>query len=119
MSTINKIHLKCCLIDGPIVDALRQPILNSLDLGKPPGYKMFCEPQTIQSKKVNKSVLNFKTLYSEDDSNEEVIFNQETLTFPLQIIERGTNKGAFKNLKVIVFVLEEDRDPLQQAFMVT
>ena len=83
----NKIHLKCDVIDGPVVNGLRQPILFSFVLDEPSGYKIFCEPETIQYKKINKSVLNTITFYLEDDNNEEVNFNGETLTFTLQMIK--------------------------------
>ena len=36
-STINKIHLKCDVIDGSVVNGLRQPILFSFILDKPAG----------------------------------------------------------------------------------
>ena len=87
LNTINKIHLKCDCIDGSIQDGVKQPILFSFVLDKPSGYKVFCQPETIHYKKVNKSVLNTITFYLEDDYNEEVDFNQETLTFTLQIIK--------------------------------
>ena len=87
LNTINKIHLKCDCIDGSIQDGVRQPILYSFVLDKPSGYKVFCEPETIHYKKINKSVLNTITFYLEDDNNQEVNFNQETLTFTLQIIK--------------------------------
>ena len=51
LNTINKIHLKCDIIDGSIQDGLRQPILFSFVLDKPSGYKVFCEPETIHYKK--------------------------------------------------------------------
>ena len=76
----NKIHLKCDVIDGSVVNVLRQPILFSFVLDKKPGYKVFSEPQTIHYKK-NKSVLSIITFYLEDDK--EVNFNGETLTFTL------------------------------------
>ena len=87
LNTINKIHLKCDAIDGSIQDGVRQPILFSFALDKPSGYKVFCEPETIHYKKINKSVLNTITFYLEDDNNEEVDFNQETLTFSLQMVK--------------------------------
>ena len=85
-STI-KIHLKCDIIDGSIVDGVRQSILYSFVLDKKPGYKVFCQPETIHYKKINKSVLNTITFYLEDDNSKEVDFNQETLTFTLQMIK--------------------------------
>ena len=87
INTINKIHLKCDVLDGSVVDVVRQPILYSFVLDKKPGYKVFCEPETIHYKKINKSVLNTITFYLEDDNNEEVNLNGETLTFTLQMIK--------------------------------
>ena len=88
LNTIKKIHLKCYVIDGSVVNCLRQPILYSFVLDKPSGYKVFCEPETINYKKnKKKSVLNTITFYLEDDNNEEVDFNGETLTFTLQMIK--------------------------------
>ena len=48
---------------------------------------MFCEPETIHYKNINRSVLNTIPFYLKDDNNEEVDFNQETLTFTLQMIK--------------------------------
>ena len=87
LNTINKIHLKFDIIDGSIQDGVRQPILFSFVLDKPSGYKVFCQPETIHYKKINKSILKTVTFYLEDDNNEEVDFNQETLTFTLQMIK--------------------------------
>ena len=79
--------MKCDCIDGSIQDGGGQPILLSFVLDKPSGYKVFCEPETIHYKKINKSALNTKTFYLEDNNNEEVDFNKETLTFTLQMIK--------------------------------
>ena len=79
--------MKCDCIDGSIQDGVRQPILLSFVLEKPSGYKVFCEPETIRYKKINNSVLNTVTFYSEDNINEEVDFKGETLTFTLQMIK--------------------------------
>ena len=87
LKTINKIHLKCDCIYGSIQDGVRQPIIFSFVLDKPSGYKVFCEPETIHYKKINKSVLNTITFYLEDDDHKEVNFNAETLTFTLQMIK--------------------------------
>ena len=87
LSSTNKIHLKCDAIDGSVVDGVRQPILFSFVLDKLPGYKVFCEPETIHYKKINKSVLNTITFYLEDNDRKEVDFNGETLTFTLQMIK--------------------------------
>ena len=87
LGSTNKIHMKCDVIDGSVVNGLRQPILNSFVLDKKPGYKVFSEPETIHYKKINKSVLNTITFYFEDDNNKEVNFNQETMTFTLKMIK--------------------------------
>ena len=79
--------MKCDVIDGSVVNGLRQPILYSFVLDKEPGYKVFCEPDTIHFKKINKSFLNTTTFYLEDGKNEEVNFNSETLTFTLHLIK--------------------------------
>ena len=87
LGSTNKIHLKCDIIDGSIVDGFRQPILYSFVLDKKPGYKVFCEPLTIHYKKINKSVLNTITFYLEDDNNKEVNFNGEILTFTILMVK--------------------------------
>ena len=87
LSSTTKIYLKCDAVDGSVVNGIRQPILYSFVLDKKPGYKVFSEPETIHYKKINKSVLNTITFYLEDDNNEEVDFNQGTLTFTLQMIK--------------------------------
>ena len=79
--------MKCDVINGSIVNGYRQPILYSFVLDKKPGYKVFSEPETIHYKKINKSVLNTISFYLEDDDNEVVDFNGETLTFTLQMIK--------------------------------
>ena len=87
LSSTNKINLKSNIINGSVVNGTRQPILFSFVLDKPAGYKIFCEPETIHYEKIKKSVLNTITIYLEDDNNEEVDFNGETLTFTLQMIK--------------------------------
>ena len=79
--------MKCDCFDGTIQNELKQPILFSFVLDKPSGYEVFCEPETIHYKKINESVMNTITFYLEDDNNEEVDFNGETLTFTLQMIK--------------------------------
>ena len=86
LSSTNKIHLKCDAIDGSVVNGVRKLILYSFVLDKPNGYKIFSEPETIHYKK-SKSVLDTITFYLEDDDNKEVNFNEETLTFTLQMIK--------------------------------
>ena len=40
LSVTNKIHLNCDVIDGSVVNGLRQPILYRFALDKPPDYKI-------------------------------------------------------------------------------
>ena len=87
LGSTNKIHLKCDCIDCSVLNGIRHPILFSFVLDKLPGYKVFCEPETIHYKKINKSVLNTITFYLEDNDRKEVDFNGETLTFTLQMIK--------------------------------
>ena len=75
LSSTNKTHLKCDVIDGSVVNGSRQPILFSFVLDKPSGYKVFCEPDTL--KKTNKSVLNTITFYLENDNIEEVVLMEK------------------------------------------
>ena len=79
--------MKCNVIDGSVVDGTRQPIFYSFVLDRNSGYKVFSEPETIHYKKTNKSVLITITFYLEDNNNDEVNFNGETLTFTLQMIK--------------------------------
>ena len=58
LNIINKIQLKRDCFVGSVLNGVRQPILYNFVLDKPPGYKMFCDPETIQYKKINVSVLN-------------------------------------------------------------
>ena len=87
LGSTNKIHLKCDVIDGSVVNGLRQPILYSFVLDKKPGYKVFSEPETIHYKKINKSVLDTITFYLEDDNNKEINFNGEILTFTILMVK--------------------------------
>ena len=51
LNTVNKIHLKCDVIDGSVVDGVRQPILYSFVLDKKPGYKVFLNQKQYTIKK--------------------------------------------------------------------
>ena len=52
ISSTNKIHLKCDVIDGFLVNGVRQAMLFSFVSDKPAGYKAFCEPETIHYNKI-------------------------------------------------------------------
>ena len=79
--------MRCYVIDGSVVNCLRQPIFYSFSLDKPVGYKVSCQPETVHFKKIYKNLLNTISSYLEDDNNEEVDFNGETLTFTLKMIK--------------------------------
>ena len=79
--------MKCDVFDGSVLNGARQPIHFSFRLNKPPGHKVFSELETGHFKKINETVLNTITFPLEDDNNEEVNFNGETLTSTVQIIE--------------------------------
>ena len=81
--SIDKVHFKCDCIDGSIVNGVRQPILNSFALDKPPGHKKYNEPKVILLKKINKSVLSHPTFYLEDDDHKPVDFIGESVYLDL------------------------------------
>ena len=87
LSAIEKIDLKSDTIYGSVANGLRQPILFTFVLNKPSRYKVFCEPETIHNKEMNKFVLNTLAFYSEDNKSEEINFNGKTMTFTLQMIK--------------------------------
>ena len=53
-SNTNKMQLKADVIDGSVVNGLKQPILFSFVSDKTSGYKVFCEPKTVHYKKIKK-----------------------------------------------------------------
>ena len=63
LSTINKIPLKCDVIDGSVVNGIREPILFSFVLDKPSDYKIFCEPETIHLKKNKKIFSEYNNIF--------------------------------------------------------
>ena len=86
LNSTNKIHLKTDCIDGSIQNGIRQPIIFVLFWINRPDTKSFVNLKQ-NNKRLIKSVLNTVTFYLEDDNNEEVHFNGETLTFTLQMIK--------------------------------
>ena len=54
LSTIVKILLKASVIERSIVNGSRQRIKYSFVLDKPPRYKVFCQPESIQFKEIKK-----------------------------------------------------------------
>ena len=84
---IDKVHLKCNVVDGSIVNGVREPILYSFALDQPPGHKIYKEPKVKLFKKINKSILSHITIYFEDDDYKPVDFNGETISFICQLIK--------------------------------
>ena len=84
---IDKVHLKCNVVDGSIVNGVREAILYSFALSSPPGHKIYKEPRLKLFKKINKSVLCHITFYFEDDDYKPVDFNGETISFTSQLIK--------------------------------
>ena len=70
--------------------------------------KFFCEPETVQFKKIKKSVLNTITFYVEIDNDEEVNFNGETLTFTLQLIKVWTSMFTYNFVSIRVCLFSHD-----------
>ena len=95
---------------------MRQPILYRFVLAKPPGYKVFSEPETIHYKKIIKFVLNTITFYLENDNVEEVDFNGETLTFTLQLVKIYFFffQKNFQKIKVVLTVLVVETNLIQK-----
>ena len=80
-------HLKSDCTNGSGVNGLLQPILFSFLLTKSTVYKKTCKPERMYYKKTNKSSLNTKLFFLENDDDKEVNFNEETLTINWQIVK--------------------------------
>ena len=87
ITTTDKVHLKCDCVDGSIVNGIRGQILFSFNLSAPPGYKIINNPTTVLYKKINKTRLDQIQFFLEDSNHNPVDFNNETLTFTIQIIK--------------------------------
>ena len=106
------------LLNGFVVNGIREPILFSFVLDKASGYKIFCELETNHCEKMNKSVWNTITIYSGNDNHKEINFDGEKLTLTLQKIQNWTNKWAFKSFIVIFIVLVVGTDLPHQKITV-
>ena len=84
---IDKVHLKCNVVDGSIMNGTRESILYSFSLDQPPGHKIYKEPKVKLFKKINKSILSHITFYFEDDDYKPVDFNNEIVLFTCQLIK--------------------------------
>ena len=102
---IDKVNLKCNVVEGTIVNGVREPILYSFALDQPPGHKIYKEPKVKLFKKINKSVLSHITFYFEDDDYKPVDFNNEIVLFTCQLI-KILKLYSYKNcthIHVIIF----------------
>ena len=71
--------MKRDVIDGSLIDGKGHPILFSFVLSEPPGLRVFCEPEAVHFKNINKFVLNTVTFYLEDDNHKLLISMEENL----------------------------------------
>ena len=81
---IDKVHLKCNVVDGSIVNGVREPILYSFALDQPPGHKIYKEPR-IRLFLKKKGVLSHITFFLDDDDYKRVDFIGETISFTCQL----------------------------------
>ena len=87
ITAIDENHLKADCINGSIVNGIREPILFSFALDKPPGHKKFKGSRTKLFKKIIKPVQSHITFYLEDDDHKPVDFNNKTISFTCQLIK--------------------------------
>ena len=90
------------------MDSLEKSFWFSLDLHKPPCFKILCEPEAIQWKK-NKSDLYKISISLENGNNDDGVFNGETITLT-SIIEINIyflfpKNCLAKTLKLVHFYL--------------
>ena len=85
LTGVDKVHLKCDCIIGSIFNGIKEGILFSFVLGKPPGHKIYKQSRVKLFKKINKSVLSHISFYFEDNKNNPVDFNGETISFTCQL----------------------------------
>ena len=84
---IDKVHLKCNRTYGSIVNCVREPILYSFALDKPPYHKIYTQPRVKLYRKRNKSVLSQITIYLEVDDDKPVDFSNGAISFARQLIK--------------------------------
>ena len=87
ITSLDKVHLKCDCIQKSVVNGVREPILYSFALDKPPFPKIFKEPNIKVFKKDNKSVLSHIRFYLEYDDHRAVDFNNKRISFTCQLIK--------------------------------
>ena len=86
ITQIDKLQKRCDFISGSILNSIREPILYSFALDKPPGHETNKEPRTKLLKKINHSVLSHMAFCLESDDHNSVEFIGETKSFSCQSI---------------------------------
>ena len=84
---VDKVHLKCDCIQESVVNGVREPILYSFPLDKPPFHKIFNEPRVKLFKRLNECLLSHITFYLEADDHKPVDFDGGTISFTCQLIK--------------------------------
>ena len=64
LSTIEKVNLNSNVVDGSLVNGLREPILYSFVLDKLPGFKVFCQPEALHYKKSKQICFEYYNILS-------------------------------------------------------
>ena len=85
VSGLDKIPLKTNCMGRSFLIGVRQTILNSCELDKPPDYKIERNSKFQYPGKVFKSIVSEITFHLEDGENNMLNFKGETLTFALQL----------------------------------
>ena len=85
ITRIDKVHLKCNVVDGSIVNGVREPVLYFFALDQPPGRKIYKEPKDKLFEKINNFVFSHLTFRLEDGDYKPVDFNNEIVTFTCQL----------------------------------
>ena len=78
--------LKCGLIIGSLVYGVRESILYSFGLDKPPAHKIHKNRRIKVLKRIILSVLFHNTIYLVDGDHKLVGFNGETLSLTCQLV---------------------------------
>ena len=87
ITIVYKVHLNCNCIYGSIVNGIREHILYTFALDKPPGHKIFEDCRIKLFKKINKSLMSHIAFYLEDDDHKPVDFDRETISFTFQLVK--------------------------------
>ena len=67
---MDKFVFKFNCINGSLLNGVKEPMLYSFNLIKPPGYKVYFQPETLRYEKINVSVWSNIRFYLEDDDKQ-------------------------------------------------